>query len=129
VSIPLLLIIGLSNLLPLVATLYLFRLGLMDMSAGILQVFSMEVVSEQRRGLANSSYQAAFQVAWALAAPLGGLIIAHIGFPPIFIVGALLYLLAIATLWGRFRHDGQRRGADGNKEGFEKTSQIPWKVP
>jgi predicted MFS family arabinose efflux permease len=111
VSIPLLLIIGLTSLLPLVATVYLFRQGLMDMSAGILQVYSMEVVSKQRRGLANSSYQAAYWVAWALAAPLGGLIIVRIGYPPVFIIGALLYLLAIATLWSRFRSDGQERNA------------------
>lgn len=102
-SIPLLLTIGLTAFLPLAALLYLFRQGTMDMSAGILQVFSMEAVSEKHRGLANSSYQSAFQVPWAITAPIGGLLIVHFGYPPIFLLGALFYILTIVTLWAKFR--------------------------
>ncbi len=108
VSIPLLLTIGLSGILPLAALLYLFRQGTMDMSAGILQVFSMESVMEKYRGLANSTYQVAYQVPWALAAPLGGLIIVHFGYPPIFLLGAFCYILTIITLWVKF---GRGKGA------------------
>ena len=107
-SIPLLLTIGLTSILPLAALFYLFRQGAMDMSAGILQVFSMESVSEKHRGLANSSYQAAFQVPWAVAAPIGGLMIVHFGYPPIFVLGAFFYFLTIVTLWAKF---GWRRQA------------------
>ena len=102
-SIPLLLTIGLTAFLPLAALLYLFRQGTMDMSAGILQVFSMEAVSEKHRGLANSSYQSAFQVPWAITAPIGGLLIVHFGYPPIFLLGTLFYILTIVTLWAKFR--------------------------
>ena len=98
-SIPLLLTIGLTGTLGLAALLYLLRQGLMDMSSGIFQVFSMEAVPQQHRGLANSSYQASYQVAWALTAPLGGLIIVRLGYPPIFVVAAVCYLLSIAILW------------------------------
>jgi len=114
-SVPLLLIIGSTNVLSLAAILYLFRQGFMDMSVGILQVFSMEVVPKQHRGLANSSYQAAFQVAWAITTPLGGLMIVHLGYTPIFLIGACLYLLAIVTLWGRFRH-GQENDKVNDEE-------------
>ena len=104
-SIPLLLTIGLTSYLPLAAALYLFRQPLMDMSMGVLQVFSMEAVPEERRGMANSSYQASFQVAWALTASLGGIIIVQLGYPPIFIGGAIFYVLAVVTLWGNFGRD------------------------
>src|SRR5256714_454738 len=104
-SIPLLLTIGLTSYLPLAAALYLFRQPLMDMSMGLLQVFSMEVVPEERPGMANSSYQASFQVAWALTASLGGIIIVQLGYPPIFIGGAICYVLAVVTLWGNFGRD------------------------
>ncbi|MBV9690816.1 MAG: MFS transporter [Ktedonobacteraceae bacterium] len=104
-AIPLLLTIGLTNLLPLAATFYLFRQGLMDMSLGIFQVFSMEIVSQQQHGLVNSTYQAFSQVAFALSVPLGGLIIAHKGYTPAFILGAILYLLATGALWGRFKNN------------------------
>ena len=104
-SIPLLVTIGLTSYLPLAAALYLFRQPLMDMSMGVLQVFSMEAVPEERRGMANSSYQASFQVAWALTASLGGIIIVQLGYPPIFIGGAIFYVLAVVTLWGNFGRD------------------------
>ncbi|HKV59917.1 MAG TPA: MFS transporter, partial [Ktedonobacteraceae bacterium] len=101
-SIPLLLLVGLTGILPLAALLYPLRQGVMDMSNGILQVYSMEAVSEKFRGLANSSYQAAYQVPWAITASLGGVIIVQAGYPPVFLLGALCYILAIGVLWGRF---------------------------
>ena len=101
-SIPLMLVIGLAGSLPLATALYPFRQGLMDMSQGILQLFSMEVVAPQQRGFANSSYQAAYQVAMALSASLAGLVIARLGYAPVFISAALLYSLALLLLWGRF---------------------------
>ncbi len=110
-SIPLLLTIGLTSILPLAALLYLFRQGTMDMSLGILQVFSMESVTEKHRGLANSSYQTAFQVPWAIAAPIGGLIIVHFGYSPIFLLGAFFYILTIMILWAKFGR-GKRSGYD-----------------
>src|SRR5206468_12894835 len=97
-SIPLMLIIGFSgSTLPLavLAILYPVRQGLMDMAFGIFQVFSMEAIAREHRGLANSSYQAAFQVSWAVAAPLGGYIIARAGYTPVFIAAACIYLLFI----------------------------------
>ncbi|MGB8344175.1 MAG: MFS transporter [Ktedonobacteraceae bacterium] len=101
-SVPLMLTIGLVPIVPLIAPLYLLRQGFMDMSNGVLQVFSMEAVPQQRRGVANSSYQAGFQIANALSSPLGGLIITFLGYSPIFVVAAVSYLLAISTLWANF---------------------------
>jgi predicted MFS family arabinose efflux permease len=100
----LLLLVGLTGILPLAALLYPLRQGVMDMSNGILQVYSMEEVLEEYRGLANSSYQAAYQVPWAISASLGGIIIVQFGYPPIFLLGAACYILAIVVLWGRFRY-------------------------
>ncbi len=119
-SIPLLLIIGLTSILPLAALLYLFRQGTMDMSAGILQVFSMESVTEKHRGLANSSYQSAFQVPWAVAAPIGGLIIVHLGYSAIFLLGAFFYILTIIILWARFGSRKQARSDEATQ-----TQTVP----
>lgn len=101
-GIPLLLTVGLVGILPLAALLYPFRQGVTDMSNGVLQVYSMEAVEERRRGLANSVYQAAYQVPWALTASLGGLLIVHLGYAPLFLLTALCYMLAIGVLWSRF---------------------------
>jgi MFS family permease len=121
-SIPLLLTIGLTNQLPLAAALYLFRQAAMNMADGIFQVFSMEAVPEQHRGLANSTYQASYQGAWAVTTPLGGLIIAHSGYPPVFILGAVLYILAIALLWSRFGH-GKSETKAAHEEGHEDEKE------
>jgi MFS family permease len=115
-SIPVLLLIGLPGLLPLAALLYPFRQGVMDMSNGVLLVFAMESVEERYRGIANSTYQAAFQVPWALTASIGGFLIARLGYTPLFLLTAACYLLAIAVLVGRFRRSElvvhMREGAD-----------------
>ncbi|GCE27149.1 hypothetical protein KDA_26330 [Dictyobacter alpinus] len=102
ISLPVMLLIGITNSLPLAATLYPLRQGLMDMSQGILQVFSMEVVSPQHRGLANSSYQASYQIMWAVGASIGGVVIARTGYIPVFIATTILYSCALALLWSRF---------------------------
>src|SRR6266487_2560172 len=120
IGIPLLLIIGLSSFLPLIAILYPLRQGIMDMTSGIFQVFFMEEVPSQHRGLANSGFQAADQVSGALTTPLGGLIIAHMGYQPVFIIGAVVYVLAIAMLWLRFRNIER---ANSMIEGGEDVAQ------
>jgi MFS family permease len=104
IGIPLLLAIGLTGMLPFAVILYPLRQGITDMSGGIFQVFFMEGVPGQRRGLANSGFQAADQVGAALTTPLGGLIIARAGYQPVFIIGAVVYVVAFAVLWFRFRH-------------------------
>jgi predicted MFS family arabinose efflux permease len=91
------------------------------MSAGILQVFSMESVSEKHRGLANSSYQSAFQVPWAIAAPIGGLIIVNFGYPPIFLLGAFFYILTIVILWIRF---GSRKKTNSDEATQTQTVRL-----
>ncbi len=98
----------------------------MDMSIGIFQFFSMEVVPKDRRGLANSSYQASFQVPWALAAPLGGLVIVHLGYPPIFIAAAVCYLLSIVILWGKF---GRRKRRQFEQREEMDTEEITEYAP
>lgn len=109
-SLPLLLAIGFTGSLPLAVLLYPLREGVMDMSQGILQVFSMETVTEERRGLANSTYQATYQIAWAITSSLGGLIIVHLGYSPLFVGAGVCYLLTVGLLWGKFR-GGKRKAA------------------
>ncbi|GCE05534.1 MFS transporter [Dictyobacter aurantiacus] len=104
ISLPIMLLIGITGSLPLAATLYPLRQGFMDMTQGILQVFSMEVVPPQRRGLANSGYQAAYQIMWALGASLGGFLISRVGYLSVFISTTILYSLALLLLWTRFGH-------------------------
>jgi MFS family permease len=102
-GIPIMLLIGYVPVLPLASVLYPLRQGLTDMSQGILQVFSMEEVQLKHRGVANSSYQAAYQGFWAIGASLGGVMIQDLGYPSVFIGAAILYCLSMCLIWWRFR--------------------------
>jgi MFS family permease len=108
-GIPLLLAIGFTGFIPLAAILYPLRQGVTDMGVGLFQVFFMEETPAKSRGLANSGFQAADQIGSALTTPLGGLIIAHMGYQPVFVIGAVVYFVAFATLWFRFRNMKESR--------------------
>ncbi len=125
ISIPLMIMIGLTGLLPLAAILYLFRQGTMDMSQGILQVFSMEAVPEQHRGLANSSYQASFQVAEAVTTPVGGLMIVHLGYSSVFLLAVAFYLPAIGIFWGKFGRDKGQHTKKSEKDEADLNPLLP----
>ncbi len=101
-SLPQLIALGFTSSLPLAIVLYPLREGTMDMSQSVLQVFSMEAVPEEHRGLANSAYQVTFQIPWALTSSLGGLIIVHAGYSLLVVITTCCYVASIATLWGRF---------------------------
>ena len=100
--IPILLAMGFFPLLLLAAILYPLRQGLTGIPNSILQVFSMEVVPPERRGLANSSYESANKIAWAVATPVGGFIISGLGYTLVFLITTALYTLALALIWWRF---------------------------
>lgn len=101
-AIPLLLCIAMPLTIPLVAVCYPLRQFMTGMPNGLWQAFSMEVLPDKRRGLANSGYQGASQIAWATAAPIGGVMIHKMGYTPVFWIAALCSLLALVLFWWRF---------------------------
>jgi len=44
--------------------------------------------------------------------PIGGLLIAHLGYSPVFLLAAAFYLPAIGILWRRFGRAGEKRGEE-----------------
>ena len=98
----LLLVVTMPIAIPLVAILHLMRQFVSGMPNGLWQAFCMEVLPNERRGLANSGYMGASQFAWAVAAPIGGVMIHQLGYIVVFWVTALCYLLAWVLFWWRF---------------------------
>ena len=101
-SIPVIICVGSFRIFLLAAILYPLFQVLWNMANGILQLFSMEVVPPKLQGRANSSYQVAFQVSWAVATPIGGLLIDRLGYTPVFWMTAGLFFLAVVLIWWRF---------------------------
>jgi MFS family permease len=107
-SLPMLLGIGFAHSLPVAAVLYPLREGSMDMAQGIFQVYAMEAVPTEHRGLANSTYQAVSQVFWAITASLAGLLIVAAGYGLLFIGTFGFYVASVLVIWGYF---GKKREA------------------
>lgn len=101
-AIPVILCISIFPILLLFVILYpLFRM-LWNMSDGIVQVFGMEVVPPERRGVANSSYQIALQVTMGIAAPIGGILINRLGYTHVFWITVAVFSSFPLLMWGRF---------------------------
>ncbi|MGZ6387989.1 MAG: MFS transporter [Ktedonobacterales bacterium] len=104
-SIPCLLAIGGIPLVAVASAAYLLRGFFMTITGPPLQTFLMESVPEERRVVASSVYNVAFQVAWALGAGLGG-IIASVSLRLPFIAAAPFYLISalLMTAWFATKH-------------------------
>lgn len=103
-SLPCLLAIGGIPLVGVASAAYLLRGFFMTITGPPLQTFLMESVPTERRVIASSVYNVAFQVAWALGAGLGG-IIASVSLRLPFIVAAPFYLLSALLMVAWFaRH-------------------------
>lgn len=105
---PVILLMGWTGSLPLAAMLLPVRQSLMNMANGLLDVFSMEVVPAHQRGLANSAFQASYQVVWACSVLIGGFAIERLGYPAVFTGAVVCYSVAVVIFWTRFRRDQDR---------------------
>jgi MFS family permease len=108
-SLPFLIVLGVSPLLGVAAVAYLARASLMNLGAPGLQAYYMEAVPEGRRGLASSVYNGVWQGAWALGALIGGSLISLAGYGSVFLVAAVCYTASILLLAWWF--GGARRSA------------------
>jgi MFS family permease len=100
-SLPFLLALGAFPIIWLASLTYLIRGSLMAVNAPPLQTFLMEAVPEESRVLASSAYNVSFQVAWALGAAFGGLLVGWSGYRITFVAAAPFYALSalLLTVW------------------------------
>jgi predicted MFS family arabinose efflux permease len=99
ISIPFLITVGVAPLLWIVSLAYLVRGALMAINNPPLQTFLMEAVDRDQRVLASSVYNVSFQVAWALGAGAGGLLVATVGSHAPFLLAAPFYAASAVLLW------------------------------
>ncbi len=85
----------------------------MNIGGTRLQAFLMEIVPERLRVVASGAYNVSFQLAGAAGSGIGGLLIAHLGFRPIFFVAAPFYLTSafLLLLWFGGRAEAHVRAA------------------
>jgi predicted MFS family arabinose efflux permease len=118
-SLPFLIVLGVTPLLAVAAVAYLARASLMNMGGPALQAYYMEAVPEGRRGLASSVQNGSWQGAWALGALIGGSLISLVGYGATFLAAAGCYAVSILLL-ARWFGGARRRDAPG-----EETTEEP----
>jgi MFS family permease len=79
-ALPFLVLMGAIPVLAVVSAAYLIRNTLANISGPPLQAFLMGAVPERERVIANGVYNVSWQIAWALGAGAGGLVVAPLGY-------------------------------------------------
>ncbi len=93
-SLPFLLILGVSQYLPLAVTAFLIRNAFMNMSAPISTNFSMEAVHPDDRSITSGLLTLSWLFTWGITANIGGYLIEHTGYMIPFGFTMLFYILS-----------------------------------
>ncbi|MBU4486315.1 MAG: MFS transporter, partial [Candidatus Delongbacteria bacterium] len=94
ISLPFLLILGVSHYLPLAISAFLIRNALMNMSAPISTNFSMEAVHPDDRSITSGLLSLAWLFTWGITANIGGYLIEHTGYMLPFSFTMIFYILS-----------------------------------
>ena len=94
ISLPFLLILGLSHYLPLAIAAFLIRNALMNMSAPISSNFSMEAVHPDDRSITSGLLSLAWLFTWGITANIGGYFIENFGYELPFAFTMMFYILS-----------------------------------
>ena len=100
-ALPFLALMGLVPVVGVISAAYLVRGFLANISGPPLQSFLMGAVSEGERVIANGVYNVSWQIAWAIGAGVGGLIVGPLGYQAPMLVAVPFYGGA-ALLFGWF---------------------------
>ena len=107
-SIPFMLCLAFSYLLPLAVLAFLLRGALMNMSQPISTNFSMEKVSEKEQPLTNSLISLAWTLSWGISASFGGKLIQSSGYVLPLLIATGLYIIS-SILYFYFFSDKEDR--------------------
>jgi MFS family permease len=97
-SLPFLLLIGFAPTLAIAAVAYLIRGPLMNAANPPLQAFLMASVTSERRVFASGVYNVSWQLAGAIGAGAGGVLVHAVGYPSTIAATTALYAAGIALV-------------------------------
>jgi len=113
ISIPFLLVLAHSYVLPLVVMAFIVRAGLMNMGVPLVNNFSMEISRKGERGLVNALLMLSWTSSWMISTAVGGWLIEQRGYTFTIHVTVVLYLLSSVIYYWLF-HSYERRNDSGN---------------
>ena len=115
-SVPFMVVLGVSSFFPVVAVAFFLRSGLMNMNQPLTSHFAMEVVSKRDHAVTNSLLSLSWFVAWSISADIGGTLIERYGYTPPLLIAAGLYVAASALYWIFFKDVEEGRVPRGEVE-------------
>jgi len=101
-SAPLLLLLMVSPVLATSGALYVARILLTNITWPIDNAFSMELVTPDMRATLSALRSTSWNLAWAVASALGGLMIVQFGYNAAFVAGAIFVVLGSAAYYFGF---------------------------
>jgi MFS family permease len=123
-ALPFLVLMGAIPVLAAVCLAFLIRSALVNIPSPPLQSFLMEAVPERERVIANGVYNVSWQVAWALGALVGGVIVNALGYQAPMLVAVPWYGGA-ALLFAWFFWRGRQRAGEIEKPQAETDAPLP----
>ena len=115
-SVPFMVLLGVSPFFPVVAAAFFLRSGLMNMNQPLSSHFAMEVVSKRDHAVTNSLLSLSWFVAWSISADIGGAMIERYGYTPPLLIAAGLYVAASGLYWTFFKDVEEGRVPRGEVE-------------
>jgi MFS family permease len=129
-ALPFLMIMGAVPVLAVVSIAYLIRSTLANISGPPLQSFLMEAVPERERVIANGVYNVSWQIAWALGAGVGGLIVRPLGPQAPMLVAVPWYGgAALLFAWFFWRRQHIQRPQESAKPQMDASSPTNKRLP
>jgi MFS family permease len=105
VSIPFLILLGLSTNLLVAIIAFLIRAALMNMAQPLFTNFAMEKVEHDEQPFTNALLVIAWTAGWGASASVGGYLIEKFSFTIPFFVTSVLYLISTIIIFGFFKKD------------------------
>lgn len=99
VSIPFMILLAFSRLLPLTFVTLMARAALMNLGQPLAKNFQLECVKQEDRSSLNSISMLAGYMAWSMGTLLGGQLIGELGFTVSILITSLIYFLSTLLYW------------------------------
>jgi predicted MFS family arabinose efflux permease len=105
ISIPFLIILGVTHNLALAVVAFLIRAAMMNMAQPLFTNFAMEKVQREEQPFTNALLVIAWTSGWGISASIGGYLIEHFSYTIPFFATSTLYLISTILIFTFFKNE------------------------
>jgi predicted MFS family arabinose efflux permease len=105
ISIPFLIILGLTHSLAFAVVAFLIRAAMMNMAQPLYTNFAMEKVTHDEQPFTNALLVIAWTAGWGASASIGGILIERFSYSVPFFTTSFLYLISTILIFLFFKHE------------------------